>query len=82
MDGSGRLVLPKKIREEAGIEPGMPLEVRVDADGRIEIEPAHLQVRIVKKGPLHVAVPLEPVEPLTTEAVRQVQLALRERRKP
>jgi AbrB family looped-hinge helix DNA binding protein len=81
MDASGRLVLPKKIREEAGIEPGMPLEVRVDTDGRIEIEPAHLQVRIAKKGPLHVAVPLERVEPLTTEAVRQTQLTLRERRK-
>jgi DNA-binding transcriptional regulator/RsmH inhibitor MraZ len=25
IDGSGRLVLPKAIREEAGIEPGVPL---------------------------------------------------------
>jgi hypothetical protein len=59
----------------------MPLEIRVDDGGRIEIEPAHLQVRIVKKGPLHVAIPLEPVEPLTAETVRRTQLELRERRK-
>jgi AbrB family looped-hinge helix DNA binding protein len=81
MDRSGRLVLPKKIREEAGIEPGMPLEIRVNDDGKIEIEPAYLEVRIVKKGPISVAVPLEPVEPLTNRTVCQTQLALRERRK-
>ncbi len=81
IDRAGRLVLPKKIREEAGIEPGMPLEIRVD-EGRIEIEPAYLKVQVVKQGPLHVAVPLEPVEPLTNEVVRETQRALRERRKP
>jgi AbrB family looped-hinge helix DNA binding protein len=81
IDRWGRLVLPKKIRDEAGIGAGMPLDILVDDDGRIEIEPAPLQVRIVKQGRLHVAVPLEPVEPLTNDAVRQAQRALRERRK-
>ena len=81
IDRWGRLVLPKRIRDEAGIEAGMPLDILVDDDGRIEIEPAPLRVRIVKQGRLHVALPLEPVEPLTSDAVRQAQLALRERRK-
>ncbi len=36
MDSAGRLVIPKEIRREAGIEPGMPLEIRCD-DGIIEI---------------------------------------------
>jgi AbrB family looped-hinge helix DNA binding protein len=39
MDKAGRLVLPKAIREEAGIEPGIPLRIAV-RDGRVEIEPA------------------------------------------
>lgn len=72
-------MLPKKIRDAAGIEAGMPLDIRVDKDGRIEIEPAPLEVRLVKKGPLLVAVPLQPVPPLTVEAVRRAQEALRNR---
>ncbi len=38
IDAAGRLVIPKKIREEAGLKPGTALDVRV-RDGVIEIEP-------------------------------------------
>jgi AbrB family looped-hinge helix DNA binding protein len=79
MDRLGRIVLPKKLREEAGIEPGMPLDMRID-DGRIEIEPASLEVRIVKKGPVAVAIPEEPRPRLRHEVVRHTREALRARK--
>lgn len=78
IDGAGRLVLPKAIRERAGLHPGMPLDVRLQ-DGRIEIEPAPRAVRVVKKGALRVALPDGPLEPLTAEVVERVRGELRER---
>ena len=39
MDRAGRLVIPKEIRREAKLVPGVPLEVKW-REGRIEIEPA------------------------------------------
>ena len=68
IDRAGRLVVPKRIREAAGIVPGSELTIRV-ADGRIEIEPAPLKVRLVKRGSLSVAVPRKRIDPLTPEAV-------------
>jgi AbrB family looped-hinge helix DNA binding protein len=72
MDSAGRLVIPKDIRTEAGIRPGMPLEVRV-REGRIEIEPAPLSVRLQKRGRFLVAVPEESVPALTSETVEQTR---------
>jgi hypothetical protein len=40
------------------------------------------EVKIVKKGSLHVAVPIEPSAPLTKEQVERTRRALRERRVP
>jgi AbrB family looped-hinge helix DNA binding protein len=78
IDRAGRLVVPKKIRDAAGIVPGSELTIRV-ADGRIEIEPAPLEVRLVKRGSLTVAVPRNRVPPLTPEAVGQTLDRLRRR---
>ena len=58
IDRVGRLVIPKEIREEAGIEAGMTLVVTC-RDGRIEIEPRRRPVRIEKRGRLQVAVSVE-----------------------
>jgi len=58
IDAAGRVVIPKEIREQAGIEAGMPLIIRC-ADGRIEIEPRRRAVRIEKRGRLQVAVSVE-----------------------
>lgn len=70
IDRVGRLVIPKEIRDEAGIEAGMTLEVRC-REGRIEIEPKRRPIRIVKKGRLQVAESVETGEPLTRAAVRK-----------
>ena len=79
IDASGRLVIPKAIREEASLEAGMDLEIRV-RDGRVEIEPAPRDVQIVKKGRLAVAVPAASSPPLTSKAVQRAQRALRDDR--
>jgi AbrB family looped-hinge helix DNA binding protein len=79
IDRAGRLVVPKRIRDAAGITPGAELEIRV-ADGRIEIEPAPLEVKLVKRGSLTVAVPRRAVPPLTEDVVRETVERLRRRR--
>jgi AbrB family looped-hinge helix DNA binding protein len=78
IDSAGRLVLPKTVREEAGILPGMSLQVSV-REGRIEIEPVPRQVQIVQKGPLHIAVPVEEGPALSGATVEQVRREVRER---
>jgi AbrB family looped-hinge helix DNA binding protein len=79
IDSAGRLVIPKDIRQQAGLRPGMPLDVRV-RDGRIEIEPAPLKVKLEKRGRLLVAVPQEPVRPLLHETIEETRRKLRRER--
>lgn len=76
IDGAGRLVVPKEIREQAHIEPGMPLDIRL-RDGRIEIEPVARRVSIEKRGRVRVAVPAEPSGKLTTDSVRATRDRIR-----
>jgi len=71
-------VVPKPIREAAGLTAGAELEIRV-SDGRIEIEPAPLEVKLVRRGSLTVAVPRKRVPPLTDDAVRRTTERLRRR---
>lgn len=71
MDPTGRLTVPESIQEQAGIRPGVPLDIQV-RDGRIEIEPSPRDVRLVRKGRLTVAVPAESSPPLTAEAAERV----------
>lgn len=78
MDGAGRLVVPKAIREAAGFEPGAPLHIRY-RDGRIEIEPAPRPVRIVERDGLRVAEPLAPGPRLTAGTVRSTRNRVRDR---
>lgn len=76
IDQAGRLVVPKALREAAGIQPGMPLEVRVH-DGRIEIEPAPVRVRIEDRGGFPVAVHEGPVPVLAADVVTETRDRLR-----
>jgi AbrB family looped-hinge helix DNA binding protein len=75
MDRAGRLVIPKEIRREAKLAPGVPLEVKW-REGRIEIEPAPASVRLQRRGRLLVAVPRKKMPPLTAEAVEQARAKL------
>jgi AbrB family looped-hinge helix DNA binding protein len=75
IDSAGRLVIPKEIRRQAGWPPGTALEVRW-RDGRIEIEPAPAQIRLVRRGRFLVAVSDIEAEPLTAEAVETTRAVL------
>ena len=79
IDGSGRLVVPKEIRRQACIRPNSRLEVRF-RDGRIEIEPAPVPVRLERKGRLLVAVAPKGIEPLSGEIVERTRRDLRRSR--
>jgi AbrB family looped-hinge helix DNA binding protein len=79
MDNAGRLVIPKDIRRESGIKPGMPLEVRWE-NGRIAITPAPLPVKLQRKRRLLVAVPVKNASTLTGETVERTRKALRRER--
>ena len=81
IDAVGRMVIPKEIRQEAGLKPGMPLEVRW-RDGRIEIEPEPLPVKLERKGRLLVAIPQKDITPLTVETVERTRRTLRRERLP
>ncbi|HUG80269.1 MAG TPA: AbrB/MazE/SpoVT family DNA-binding domain-containing protein [Bryobacterales bacterium] len=75
IDGAGRVVIPKAVREAAGLRPGDRLDVRY-RDGRIEIEPLAEQVRLVREGPFLVAeAPGAPA--LTNEEVSDVLSEIR-----
>ena len=79
IDAAGRLVIPREVRREAGLKPGTPLEVRW-RDGRIEIEPAPMPVKLVRKGRLVVAMPRGKVATLRVEAVEATRQTLRRER--
>jgi len=72
MDAAGRLVIPKEIRRQAGLQPGTPLDVRWQ-DGRIEIEPAAVPVTLVRKRRFMVALPQVTGPVLTTRDVEETR---------
>jgi AbrB family looped-hinge helix DNA binding protein len=76
IDPAGRLVIPKEIRQEAGLKPGMALEVYCRA-GCIEFEPAPVPVKLVRRGRLLVAVPQKKVPRLSAETVERTRRTLR-----
>ncbi len=79
IDSAGRLVIPKAVRDAAGIQPGTPLEVRF-RDGRIEIEPVPIEVSVEMVGGVAVASSREPVPVLPAEVVRSTRDRLRDER--
>lgn len=72
MDSEGRLVIPKSVRIAAGLQPGVPIQIRC-RDGVIEIEPAPLKVSVERCGRLTVAVSAVPVAPLTNAMVERAR---------
>ena len=80
MDSAGRLVIPKKIREEAGLKPGVVLDVSC-RDGQIQIQPATVHLRFLRRGRFVVALPKKcHREAFTAETVETTLNAMREER--
>jgi AbrB family looped-hinge helix DNA binding protein len=69
IDSAGRIIVPKALRDELGLEPGRALEIRA-RDGELVIEPLPTAVSLVRRGKRFVAKPGAPVPKLTQAEVR------------
>jgi AbrB family looped-hinge helix DNA binding protein len=76
IDRAGRIVVPRKLREELGLVGGTRLEIRV-REGRLEIEPAATPMKLVRRGKGLVATTSDPLPNLGPEDVRAVLESLR-----
>lgn len=65
------MVIPKAVREEAGLGPGTELDVEF-RDGRVELEPVSVPMRLVRRGSGVVVEPTVELPPLTVEDVRDL----------
>lgn len=79
IDSAGRVVIPKAIRMEASLQPGMNLDIRF-RDGRVEIEPAPLTIKLVRRGHFLIAAPEKPVPTLRHDLVERTRKQLRRER--
>ena len=71
IDAAGRVVIPKALREQAGLEGGTEVEIEL-RDGRIEIEAVTVPMRVVKRGGRAVIEAEGDMPPLTDEDVRDI----------
>lgn len=76
IDGAGRVVIPKSIREELGLGQGGRVAVIV-RDGRIEIEPVPVAMRLVDRGDGPVLEAEAEMPALSAEDVRSTLERLR-----
>ena len=77
IDSAGRVVIPKKIRTAAHLEPGTRIRVRVTSAGIVEIEPEPLAVVLETKGQFTVAMPQGDLPELKQEPVDRTVAAIR-----
>jgi AbrB family looped-hinge helix DNA binding protein len=70
IDGTGRIVVPKALRDALGLKTGQPLDIHA-TDRGLEIEMAATEMELAKRGKGVVAVPTAPLPKLTSEEVRQ-----------
>lgn len=76
IDPSGRIVVPKPLRDALNLEGGTPLDIRV-REGRLEIEPVAAPMRLVRRGKGLVATTDEPLPTLDADLVRRVTESVR-----
>lgn len=70
IDAAGRIVVPKRLRDELGFAPGQQLELSA-VDGRLEIEHPTTPMRLEKRRGRLTAVADRELPELTSEFVRE-----------
>lgn len=70
IDAAGRIVVPKMLRDRLGLSGGAVVDIR-EREGRLEIEPAPVDMTLVKRPGGRVAAPKAKLPPLTDEIVRE-----------
>ena len=78
IDKGGRVVIPKRIRELAGLHSGIEVAVEFQ-DGKIQIQPATKPVKMVRKGSSFVLRAPRGTPQLTVEQVNDVIERVRNR---
>jgi AbrB family looped-hinge helix DNA binding protein len=69
IDGAGRIVVPKPLRDQLGFAPGIELEIAA-VDGRLEVVvPSRVRV---EEGPHGARFVADDAEPLTSAQVREL----------
>lgn len=76
IDQAGRIVVPKPLREALRLEGGSILEIR-ECEGRLELEPVPVPMRLVRRGKGLVATTDEPLPKIGAGEVRAVLESLR-----
>ena len=71
IDGAGRIVVPKPMRDELGLTGGQELEITA-RDGRIEVDVAPVPMRLEARDGVVSAVPEEPLQTLRASQVREI----------
>ena len=69
IDASGRVVVPRVLRNELGLQPGMSLRVSA-RDGHLEVVPEEMDATLVDRDGVLVISPAEGAGPLTQADVR------------
>lgn len=70
IDGVGRIVIPKPMRDALGIDGPTELEL-TERDGALELTVPYIKAHLEERDGFTVIVPDEPVPPLTNEMVRE-----------
>ncbi|HTA35757.1 MAG TPA: hypothetical protein VK761_03490 [Solirubrobacteraceae bacterium] len=70
IDGVGRIVIPKPMRDILGIDGPTELEL-TERDGALELTVPYIKAHLEERDGFTVIVPDEPVPTLTTEMVRE-----------
>jgi AbrB family looped-hinge helix DNA binding protein len=71
IDTGGRVVIPKSLRELAGLRPGVEVTFEF-RDGKVEIAPKTKPVKMVRKGSSFVLRAPRGTPPLTVEHVNEI----------
>jgi AbrB family looped-hinge helix DNA binding protein len=70
IDGVGRIVIPKPMRDELGITGPTELELTA-VNGALELTVPYIKAHLEDRDGFTVIVPDEPVPPMTTEMVNE-----------
>lgn len=71
IDGAGRVVIPKVLRERLGLTAGRTVEIS-ETEGAVLVRPKGPSTKLVRRRGRPVLEPTEPTEPLTADIVRDL----------
>ncbi len=78
IDTGGRVVIPKRVRDLAGLKPGVEVTVEY-SDGKIQIQPTTKPVKMVRKGSFFVLRAPRGTPQLTVDQVNEILERVRNR---